>query len=101
MTRSRVSFAASLVGLLLVVPGAAGSVAAPQPADVSAKKSWYAEVSCATHKITNNKSGAYVRATGRAKTEPLAIKNAKKNANADVPKGYKLGHCDVKKTWRR
>ncbi|WP_308416963.1 hypothetical protein [Streptomyces sp. AJS327] len=79
-----------LVSMALAVPVVLGGAASA--AELSTK-AFHAKVKCAKVRISDNNAVGYVHGEGRAKTKPLAVAAAKKDANSKVGKGYRAKHC--------
>ncbi|MFG2890756.1 hypothetical protein [Streptomyces sp. NPDC048248] len=71
-------------------------VAAP----AQAANGWNAHVQCTKWRISDSSGHGPVQGHGWAKTTGLAWKAAIKDANDQMPRGYRAKHC-VKKTIKR
>lgn len=65
-------------------------------APAEAANGWNAHVQCTKMRISDNTAHGFVQGHGIAKTQPDAWKAAIKNANDQMPNGYRAKHCTRK-----
>ncbi|MDQ0405079.1 MULTISPECIES: hypothetical protein [unclassified Streptomyces] len=68
------------------------SVAAP----AEAARGWTAHFQCTKKRISDDTAHGFVQGHGTGKTASDAKKAAKKNANDQMPRGYRAKHCTQK-----
>ncbi|MET9430119.1 hypothetical protein [Streptomyces sp. NPDC003036] len=85
------------VGPLLTTAVAAAllsaGIAAPAEA---AGRGWHAHVQCTKMRISDDTAHGFVQGHGISETKPNAWKAAIKNANDQMPTGYRAKHCTKK-----
>ncbi|MCO8308418.1 MULTISPECIES: hypothetical protein [Streptomyces] len=62
-------------------------------ADSVAVRTYSATVKCAKVRISDNHGTGFVYGHGKGRTKPSAVKDAKKDANERVGRGYRAKHC--------
>ncbi|MGR6972840.1 hypothetical protein ACU639_25160 [Streptomyces cynarae] len=84
----------------LVTAAVAALLSFGAAAPAEAASGWAAHVQCTKMRISDNTAHGFVQGHGEAKTQPDAWKAAIKNANDQMPTGYRAKHC-TKKTITR
>ncbi|RCV50128.1 hypothetical protein [Marinitenerispora sediminis] len=81
--------------LILMTTAALLSLATPAVADdeMAALRRVTVKVKCTKIRLSDNSGVGHVFGTGTAKTYALAEKAAVKNANDQMPRGYRAKHC--------
>ncbi|NGO70186.1 hypothetical protein [Streptomyces boncukensis] len=74
----------------------AGLLSLGVAAPAEAAKGYVAVVKCTKIRISDNSGQGHVVGKGKAKTESAAWKAAIKNANNQMPTGYRAKHCTKK-----
>ncbi|AIV35915.1 MULTISPECIES: hypothetical protein [Streptomyces] len=88
----------ALSPLLTAVVAATLSVGVAAPAQ--AANGWNATVQCTKFRIADSSGHGFFNGHGWAKTKDLAWKAAIKDANDQMPRGYRAKHCVKKKIVR-
>ncbi|WP_326605035.1 hypothetical protein OG930_22825 [Streptomyces sp. NBC_01799] len=81
----------------LVTAAISAALAFGVAAPAQAAGGWNATVQCVKWRISDSSAHGYFNGHGWAKTQPDAWKAALKDANDQMPQGYRAKHCDKKK----
>ena len=84
----------------LVTAAVAAALSVGVAAPAQAANGWNATVQCTKWRISDDSGHGYFNGHGWANTQSLAWKAAIKDANDQMPAGYRAKHCTKKKIVR-